>query len=180
VYIARIVETTQWLVALERLGVAALLGSVVGLNRNLHHKSAGMRTHAMVALGSALFTLASLSIAGSDPSGALRTVQGIVTGIGFLGAGVILHPASRRDIKGLTTAAVVWTVAGVGTACGAGLYVMAVVTTVLVWVVVMVGGFLETHIDRIGAIPHGRQEADGSGQEERGQGAKETTGPAGV
>jgi putative Mg2+ transporter-C (MgtC) family protein len=184
-YIGWIVQTTQFetaqlVQACERLGMAVLLGGVVGLNRNLHRKSAGMRTHAMVALGSALFTLASLTIAGSDPSGALRTVQGIVTGIGFLGAGVILHPVNRRDTKGLTTAAVIWVSAGLGTACGAGLYVIAVVTTALVLVVITVGGFIEAHIDRIGATRHGRQEADGPGQEERGQGAKEAPVTAGV
>jgi putative Mg2+ transporter-C (MgtC) family protein len=180
VYIGSTVETTELWVACERLGAAALCGAVVGLNRNIHGKSAGLRTHAVVSLGSALFTLVSLSIAGSDPSGALRTVQGIVTGIGFIGAGVILHPLGRRDIKGLTTAAVIWVAAGLGTACGAGRYLMAVVTTGLVLIVVAVGGRIEQRIDWNGVNRHGRQEADGAGQEKRGQGAEEATGTAGV
>jgi putative Mg2+ transporter-C (MgtC) family protein len=154
------VEPITWLEVVERLGAATLCGAVVGLNRNIHGKPAGVRTHAIVALGSALFTLVSLDIAGSDPGGALRTVQGIVTGIGFVGAGVILHPAGRKDIKGLTTAAVVWTAAGLGTACGAGRYVMAVVTIGLVLIVVAVGGRIERRIDQSGVEPHGREEAD--------------------
>jgi putative Mg2+ transporter-C (MgtC) family protein len=157
-----------WWLVLERLGSAAVCGAVVGLNRNIHGKAAGVRTHAVVAIGAALFTLVSLDIAGSDPGGALRTVQGIVTGIGFLGAGVILHREGRRSIKGLTTAAVVWTAAALGTACGAGRYVMAVVTTVLVLVVVGVGGWVERWIDQSGVRSHGREEADRVGEEERG------------
>ena len=160
-------DLTLWWVAVQRIGAAALCGAVVGLNRNIHHKPAGIRTHAIVAVGAALFTLVSLAIAGSDPSGALRTVQGIVTGIGFLGAGVILHPAERKDVKGLTTAAVIWAAAGLGTACGAGYYVMAIVTTGLVLIVVAIGGRLEQRIDQTGVMRHGRQEVDGVGQEER-------------
>jgi putative Mg2+ transporter-C (MgtC) family protein len=175
-----IVDMNAWWVVLERLGAAAGCGAVLGLDRNLHGKAAGLRTHAIVAIGAALFTLISLSIAGGDPSGALRTVQGIVTGIGFLGAGVILHPGERKDVKGLTTAAVIWVSAGLGTACGAGYYVSALVTTGLVLIVVTVGGRLEQRIDRTGVTRHGRQEADGAGQEERGQGAKEATGTAGL
>jgi putative Mg2+ transporter-C (MgtC) family protein len=174
------VDTTEWWTAFERLGAAAVCGMVVGLNRNMHRKPAGIRTHAIVAIGAGLFTLVSLSMAGIDPSGALRTVQGIVTGIGFLGAGVILHPSQRGDVKGLTTAACIWVSAGLGTACGAGYYVTAIVTTALVLIVVTVGGRLEQRIDRTGVIRHGRQEADGAGQEERGQGAKEAAGTAGV
>jgi putative Mg2+ transporter-C (MgtC) family protein len=175
-----ITSSNEWWVAFERIGAAAVCGAVVGLNRNIHRKPAGLRTHAIVAIGAAVFTLVSLSIAGSDPSGALRTVQGIVTGIGFLGAGVILHPAERRDVKGLTTAAVIWVAAGLGTACGAGRYVMAIVTTGLVLVVVTVGGRIEQRLDQTGVMRHGRQEVDGVGQEERGQGAKEAARPAGV
>jgi putative Mg2+ transporter-C (MgtC) family protein len=173
------VETLTWVDAVARLSAATVCGGIVGLNRNLHRKPAGTRTHAIVALGSALFTLVSLDIAGNDPSGALRTVQGIVTGIGFLGTGVILHP-SGRNIQGLTTAAVVWTAAGLGTACGAGRYVMALVTTGLVLVVVAVGGRIERWIDQSGVITHGREEADRVGQEKRGQGPEEATRTAGL
>jgi putative Mg2+ transporter-C (MgtC) family protein len=172
-----ITSATEWWVAFQRIGAAALCGAVVGLNRNIHRKPAGLRTHAIVAIGAAVFTLVSLEIAGSDPSGALRTVQGIVTGIGFLGAGVILHPAERRDVKGLTTAAVIWVAAGLGTACG---YVLAIVSTGLVLIVVSVGGRLEQRFDQTGVMRHGRQEVDGVGQEERGEGAKEAPRAAGV
>jgi putative Mg2+ transporter-C (MgtC) family protein len=80
---------------------------------------------------------------------------------------VILHPAERKDVKGLTTAAVIWAAAGLGTACGAGFYVMAIVTTGLVLIVVAIGGRLEQRIDQTGVMRHGRQEVDGVGQEER-------------
>jgi len=171
----------SWQVTLERILAAALCGAVLGLDRNIHGKPAGLRTHALVALGAAAFTDGSLALAGGDPAGAIRAVQGIVTGIGFLGAGVILHPAGRNGTKGLTTAAVVWVAAAAGTACGAGLYLLAGVTTVMVLVVVTVGGWMEKRIDRlIRRDANGRQEADGAGPEKRSQGAEKAADPAKV
>jgi putative Mg2+ transporter-C (MgtC) family protein len=92
-----------------RLGLALVLGAVLGLNRWLHHKAAGIRTHSLVAVGSCV---AMLMFDGANPLADLqarsRVVQGLVAGIGFLGAGVILHDSSSQKIHGLTTAASVW------------------------------------------------------------------------
>jgi putative Mg2+ transporter-C (MgtC) family protein len=105
-----------------RLGVAALAGGLIGLNRDLQGKPIGMRTLALVGVASALLVaiadqhadLAHVSDATS------RVIQGILTGIGFLGAGVIVHTGGRHDIHGLTTAACTWLTACIGIACGAG------------------------------------------------------------
>ena len=96
---------------LLRLCAATFVGCAVGLNRELHGKPAGMRTHGLVALGGALITLASIGIAGADSPSVLRTIQGVMAGIGFLGGGVILRDASQHSIHGLTTAATLWVVA---------------------------------------------------------------------
>jgi putative Mg2+ transporter-C (MgtC) family protein len=115
-----------------RLLVAAVLGAAVGLEREFHDHPAGTRTHLLVAVGSALFTV--LSVHGFADQGAnvdpTRIAAQIVTGIGFLGAGAIIHYGT--SVKGLTTAASLWATAAIGLASGVGLYVLAVVTTVLV------------------------------------------------
>ena len=118
------------LVLTLRLVVALLLGSVIGVERELQRMPAGFRTHALVSLGSALFTIISaeaFSGPGADPT---RIAAQIVSGIGFLGGGAILHYGGT--VRGLTTAASLWSVAAVGMAAGAGLYIMATVGTVLV------------------------------------------------
>jgi len=97
-----------------RLGAATALGALVGLNRHLRRHPAGLRTHAVVALGAAAVTLTSITVAAgsADPTGAIsRTIQGILTGIGFVGAGVVLHRNDASGVHGLTTAASVWLVA---------------------------------------------------------------------
>jgi putative Mg2+ transporter-C (MgtC) family protein len=116
-----------------RLVVAALLGGVMGLEREMHGHQAGMRTHMLVALGASLFTIlsiygfpASLGQGSSDPS---RIAAQIVTGIGFLGAGAIIKYGT--NIRGLTTAASLWVVAAVGLAAGAGAWLAAVLSTVI-------------------------------------------------
>jgi putative Mg2+ transporter-C (MgtC) family protein len=113
-----------------RLVVALLLGGVIGWERELQRMPAGFRTHALVALGSAIFTVISayaFTGPGSDPT---RIAAQIVSGIGFLGGGAILHYGGT--VRGLTTAASLWSVAAVGMAAGAGLYVVAALSTVLV------------------------------------------------
>jgi putative Mg2+ transporter-C (MgtC) family protein len=106
-----------------RLGAALILGSALGLNRELHGKPAGLRTHALVSLGAAVATIVSLGFPGEsksiDPNAIGRVLQGILTGIGFLGAGVILRDPNGH-VTGLTTAATVWICAVLGTACGLG------------------------------------------------------------
>jgi len=107
-----------------RLLVAAFLGGVIGYERARAKKPAGIRTHLLVCVGAALFTVISAYGfgEGSDPS---RIAAGVVVGVGFLGAGTILH--SQRAVMGLTTAATIWAVAAVGMAVGAGLYVIGAV-----------------------------------------------------
>lgn len=116
-----------------RLGVASLLGGFIGLEREAHGKEAGLRTHALVSLGSALIMIVSIQIfenyrhvASVDPS---RIAAQVVSGVGFLGAGAILR--SGQGIKGLTTAAGLWASSGIGLACGLGFYPPALITTAL-------------------------------------------------
>lgn len=115
-----------------RLVVAAILGALIGLEREVHEHPAGMRTHLLVALGSAGFTVLSIeafAAPGADPA---RIAAQIVTGVGFLGAGAILKEGAT--IRGLTTAASLWAVAAVGMAAGSGAWLVASVTTILVLV----------------------------------------------
>jgi len=117
-----------------RLLLACILGGIVGWEREKIHKPAGLRTHILVALGSALFTIISMYAFTSfvsvnkDPA---RIAANIVTGIGFLGAGTILRDGS--SIRGLTTAASIWVVSAIGMAVATGMYIMALVTTLLVF-----------------------------------------------
>jgi putative Mg2+ transporter-C (MgtC) family protein len=116
-----------------RLAAGLLLGAAIGFERELHRQPAGFRTHSLVALGAALFTVVSgYGFAGPtvDPT---RIAAQIVSGIGFIGAGTILQ--HRGSVRGLTTAASLWAVAAIGTAAGAGLLIMATVGTVLILVV---------------------------------------------
>ena len=118
-----------------RLLLAAALGAIIGFQRERANRPAGLRTHTLVCVGSALFTIASLYGFGgwADPA---RVAAGIVTGIGFLGAGAIM----RREgglVAGLTTAATIWIVAAIGLAAGAGLYVLSAVTTVIALIVLL-------------------------------------------
>ena len=124
-----------------RLVVAMVLGAVIGLERELQRMPAGFRTHALVSLGAAIFTIVSAHAfagPGTDPT---RIAAQVVSGIGFLGGGAILHYGGT--VRGLTTAASLWAVAGVGMAAGAGLWVVAVVSSVLVIVALEVFQRLE-------------------------------------
>ena len=110
---------------LLRLGVAVLAGAVIGFDREIRNKPAGVRTIALVALGSAVFVMAALPGAIADsPS---RVIQGIVTGVGFLGAGTIIRGQTEQEIHGLTTAASVWLAAAIGVACGLAFWPLVVV-----------------------------------------------------
>jgi putative Mg2+ transporter-C (MgtC) family protein len=131
-----------------RLAAATLAGAVVGLNRDLHHKPAGLRTHALVGLGAALLVSVSMALTPTDFAGATRVIQGIVTGIGFLGAGVILHRIGEESIHGLTTAATIWVTAAVGIACGAGYWAAALSTLAILLLVLLLGGPIERTVHR--------------------------------
>jgi putative Mg2+ transporter-C (MgtC) family protein len=102
-----------------RLGAAVLAGAIIGLDRELRRKPAGLRTVALVALGSAVFVLSGVSLSSPTSLNSVAPViQGIVTGIGFLGAGAIVRGQTEEMIRGLTTAASVWLAASIGVACG--------------------------------------------------------------
>jgi putative Mg2+ transporter-C (MgtC) family protein len=131
---------------LLRLLTAVLLGAAVGMERELHGKQAGLRTHTLICLGAALLTVMSIRIpapyaAAYRVGDVSRIASNIATGVGFLGAGVILH--ARGQIKGLTTAATIWVVAAIGVAAGAGEYVPAFGTAVLVLVILVPLRWLE-------------------------------------
>jgi putative Mg2+ transporter-C (MgtC) family protein len=112
-----------------RLVVAVLLGAIIGFERERDGKPAGIRTHGLVALGAALFTIVSIVGFGGDADRA-RVASQVVVGIGFLGAGVILH--GRETVHGLTTAASLWVTAALGLSVGTGQILLALATTVLV------------------------------------------------
>jgi putative Mg2+ transporter-C (MgtC) family protein len=133
-----------------RLGAAVVAGAVIGLNRDLRNRPAGVRTHALVGLGSALVVLAAIEPPGG-PSGAAaaRAVQGVLTGIGFLGAGVILHQPDRRSVRGLTTAATIWVTAGLGLVCGLGRWMLAGTGLVFALLALLGGGPLERLVRRL-------------------------------
>lgn len=113
---------------LVRLTAAAVLGAVIGFQRERAGKPAGLRTHMLVTLGTAVFVLA-CSASGMNSDGLSRVIQGIVTGIGFIGAGSILKLDERREVQGLTTAAGVWMTAAVGVAVGLGSLGVAILAT---------------------------------------------------
>lgn len=119
-----------------RIALAVALGTLVGYEREHEGKPAGMRTHGMVALGAALFTVVSIHGfgGGGDPA---RIAAQIVTGVGFLGAGAILH--QRGSIRGLTTAASLWVTAAIGTTVGAGMYAISIETSALVFLLLRFG-----------------------------------------
>jgi len=117
-----------------RLLLAALLGGALGYEREKSGKAAGLRTHMLVAIGAALFVLVPEQ-AGMAVGDMSRVIQGIVTGVGFLGAGAIIKHASEQSVQGLTTAAGVWMTAAIGIACGLGREATAVVSTILALIV---------------------------------------------
>lgn len=135
-----------------RLGVATVVGGTIGLNRDLHGKPAGLRTHALVTLGAALLALTSLQISttlgGSVSDSLSRVIQGIVTGIGFLGAGVIIRNQAGH-VHGLTTAATIWVAASLGVVCGVGYWLAVAVAVVLVFLILMFGGPVERSLERV-------------------------------
>jgi putative Mg2+ transporter-C (MgtC) family protein len=144
-----------------RLGVATLVGVILGLNRDLHGKATGVRTLGLVSLGSAL---AVLSINKGSHAEASRVIQGIVTGVGFLGAGVIVRNAKGHLVHGLTTAACVWVTACIGAACAIAEWQIVGLGAVFVLVILVFGGAFEKAISRYWL----RQEPEETQQETSG------------
>jgi putative Mg2+ transporter-C (MgtC) family protein len=129
-----------------RLVAALLAGGVIGLQRETSGKAAGLRTHMLVCAGTTLFVLAAIDI-GMEQDAMSRVIQGLATGIGFLGAGAILKVESSHQIKGLTTAAGVWMTAALGVAIGVGQLGTAAIGTVLAWFVLAVLIKIDKRID---------------------------------
>jgi putative Mg2+ transporter-C (MgtC) family protein len=127
--------------------LAAMLGGIIGLERELSHKEAGLRTNILIAIGSTLITILSFKIAsmspGADPA---RLTAQIVSGIGFLGAGAIIQ--ARFAVHGLTTAATIWTVAAIGIAVGSGLYLVAFLVAIFVVIVLTVFKLLLAYLEK--------------------------------
>lgn len=136
----------QSLELIGRLLLAAFLGGLIGLEREARQKAAGLRTNTLIALGSALFTLLSFATVWGTPTDPSRVAAGIVTGVGFLGGGVILR--TRGHVQGMTTAATIWVNSAIGMAAAVGSYGLAIATTVITLAVLRVLGIVERHIER--------------------------------
>ena len=130
-----------------RLVVAMMFGAVIGFQRERAGKPAGLRTHMLVSSGAAVFVIACLQF-GLDSNGVSRVVQGLVTGIGFIGAGAILKLPEKQEVEGLTTAAGIWITAALGVAVGLGRFGLALVATLLAWMTLSLMRQLEYMLNR--------------------------------
>jgi len=142
--IADIKEAT---VIVLRLGLAVILGAAIGYEREMKGKDAGLRTHMLVSLGAAIFVLVP-SASGMQIADMSRVMQGVIAGVGFLGAGAILKQENDRVVKGLTTAASIWVVAAIGVAAGYGREATAVASTVIALFVLAVVNRFEKNIPK--------------------------------
>jgi putative Mg2+ transporter-C (MgtC) family protein len=140
----------DWSEIILRLGVATVAGGLIGLNRDLHGKPIGLRTLGLVSLATAMVVM--LVSAGGDAAkisdATSRVIQGILTGIGFLGAGVIIHTEHTHRIRGLTSAACTWLTACIGIMCGAGQWRIVAAALVIVFTVLVAGGRIERWLHR--------------------------------
>jgi putative Mg2+ transporter-C (MgtC) family protein len=130
-----------------RLAAATILGAIVGFERERAHKPAGLRTHTLVCVGTALFVLVCTS-AGMTSDGLSRVIQGVITGIGFIGAGSILKVSDQHTIRGLTTAAAVWMTAAIGVSVGLGAIGIGALSTVLALIILAVVGTIEARAEK--------------------------------
>lgn len=135
-------DLRQLIHVIIRLVSATILGAVIGIQRERAGKPAGLRTHILVMLGTTVFVLSG-SLFGMNSDGLSRVIQGIVTGIGFIGAGSILKLNNEQDIKGLTTAAGVWMTAAIGVAIGLGSLGLAIIATALTLIILKLSDPLE-------------------------------------
>ena len=131
-----------------RLLAAMLLGAIVGVEREARGKPAGLRTHMLVSLGSALFVVVPLEL-GMPLAEVARIAQGVATGVGFIGAGAILKLSEAREIQGLTTAATIWMTAAVGMTVGLGGLGIGALSVALTWVILAIIGRIEKHLDLV-------------------------------
>ena len=130
-----------------RLLAATILGALIGFERERKGKSAGLRTQTLVCVGTAAFVLVSAS-AGLSAEGLSRVIQGIVTGIGFIGAGQILKVSEQHHVRGLTTAASVWMTAAIGVSVGLGAIGIAALSTLLALIILAVVGAVEARAEK--------------------------------
>jgi putative Mg2+ transporter-C (MgtC) family protein len=135
----------EWTTIVIRLAISIVVGGLIGLERELEHKPAGLRTIILVCLGSTIFMLIGLEL-GLASSEMGRIVAGVVTGIGFLGAGAIIR--ARGEVYGLTTAATIWLASGLGLAIGIGYYILAIIASAFVLVVLRILGILERALSK--------------------------------
>jgi putative Mg2+ transporter-C (MgtC) family protein len=145
---------------IQRLLLAALLGGLIGLEREWRNKDAGLRTNILIAIGSALFTLMSIELTDGSNGDASRVAAQIVTGIGFLGAGAIMR--TDAGIQGLTTAATIWVNAAVGVAAGGGEYHLAFIATGVTLAVLLALQPIEKYIDYRHTLGKKRTSSKGS------------------
>jgi putative Mg2+ transporter-C (MgtC) family protein len=141
-----LMDARQLIHVLIRLTAATVLGAVIGIQRERAGKPAGLRTHMLVTLGTAVFVLACSGV-GMSSDGLSRVIQGLVTGIGFIGAGSILKLSDQRDVQGLTTAAGIWMTAAVGVAVGLGSLGVALLSTVFTLAILSFSKRLEKSVD---------------------------------
>ncbi|MBU3626067.1 MgtC/SapB family protein [Polynucleobacter sp. JS-Safj-400b-B2] len=135
-----------------RLALALLVGAVLGLNRWLHHKSAGIRTHSLVAIGSATAVMLIGDFAQDDAQSVSRVLQGLITGLGFLGAGVIIREQRSQRVHGLTTAASLWACALIGAAFGAGQFALGGLSLGAILLTLLLGGPLERLFAKLNGV----------------------------
>ena len=140
-------DANQWARLIIRLLAATLFGALIGMNREKLGKPAGLRTHILVSVGTTLFVLA-CSAYGMSSDGLSRVIQGIVTGIGFIGAGSILKLDKERDIQGLTTASGIWMTAAIGVTVGLGSLGLALLATILALIILTLVGKMEFQINK--------------------------------
>ena len=126
-------DAREMTVVTLRLVVSLILASVIGFQRERMRKSAGLRTHMLVSLGAAVFVIACTQL-GMNLDSVSRVIQGLITGIGFIGAGAILKLYDRREVEGLTTAAGIWMTAAIGVTVGLGRFGLALIGTMLAWI----------------------------------------------
>ena len=131
-----------------RIGAAALLGGMLGMEREWKGHWAGLRTHMMVSIGSAIFVIGGLDVAGGESESVNRVVQGVASGIGFLGAGTILKLGDKQEIKGLTTASSIWLAAALGVTAGLAEYALSIAAAIVSLFILAVLGPMETYFER--------------------------------
>lgn len=129
-----------------KLLLSVALGALIGIERQIRKKPAGIRTHALVALGACLFTITGSILVGGNSEALSRVLQGVITGIGFLGAGIIFQAKDR--VRGLTTAAEIWSLAAIGILVGLGSFMTATIATVLILIILVPFKWFEKGIEK--------------------------------